>query len=742
MGKLKPLARLLMRKDSLLLKMLLSVLCIICIPLIGIQFFAISQSTDELTSKTIAQHISQLQMLSSSLATQIDSLSTSAVKISLDTDIRAPLDADISGYQLYEVAHIINKYNHFQGMVDVTAIYYPSTDRVFCNGFSYTLSNFQKAYFANGSHENGVADFLTQIESLDYFTFYSSAGEASSLKTVMIAKPVFLGGNAFDKNAVVMYIISNQTLEHWCSTFAPLHSSFAIITDEGEFLVKGKDFTDDILSDPEYGSFASSNGQNTYRHKNFRETGTLYIKYKDSETGTTVISAVNERLIKANLDEYVLRVRWTLLLTLGLSVILVAVTIYINYAPIAQILKKHVDQDWKNSQELSELKMIDSAFFARDERINNQKNLLETFAISDLLYGHQVDQQVIDKYFPSHIYDFFVVAVMGENLSAVEGGTLSQLARQDKNLKVIITSMPYRKETILVCAGRNGGEPAELREDLSRWVGLAIGAERADIELGGIVEGISGIFNSYREALLAYSKKNASMVSSEKGYPVPLVQNFGKQVKAGNQIKAVALLEELEGVFLQLSPFSQKYLLFDVLHTYLSNFPTGVASLSEEEAEYLLSHIEKDTLYSAVRHSIESWASASGPSKETVISEVQSKLLDYVERNCYDSTLCLTSAADSLEISIYTVSRIFKEATGTGFKEYITAKRFERACHLLKTTRLTVSAVAEASGFENATYFSTVFKNEYGMPPSKYRSTSQAAGSAKPAASDKGWRER
>lgn len=728
MGKLRTFARLLMRKDSLLLKMLLSVLCIVCIPLICIQFFAISQSTDELTSKTIAQHISQLQLLSSSLATQIDSLSSSAVKISLDADIKSPLNADISGYQLYEVAHIINKYNNLQGMVDVTAIYYPSTDRVICNGFCYTLSNFQKVYFGNGSNANEIVDFLTQIEALDCFTFYSSAGENSALETVMIAKPVFLGGNAFGKNAVVMYIIGNQTLEHWCSMFAPLNSSFAIITHEGEFLVKGKDFTDEILSDPEYVSFASSNGQNTYRPENFRETGTLYIKYKDSETGMTVISAVNERLIKANLDDYVLRVRWALFLTLVLSVILVAVTIYINYAPIAQILKKHVDQDWKNFQGLSELKMIDSAFFARDERINNQKNLLETFAISDLLYGHQVDQQVIDKYFPSHVYNFFAVAVMGENLSAVEGGTLSQLASQDKNLKVMITSMPYRKETILVCAGKNGGESSELREDLRRWVGLAIGAECVDVEVGGMVEDISGIFNSYREALLAYSRKNTGVVSAEKEYPVLLVQNFGKQVKAGNQIKAVALLEELEGVFLQLSPFSQKYLLFDILHTYLSNFPTGVASLSEEETEYLLSHIEKDTLYSAVRRSIESWDSASGSSEETVISEVQSKLLDYVDRNCYYSTLCLTSAADSLEISIYTVSRIFKEATGTGFKEYITAKRLERACHLLKTTRLTVSAVAEASGFENATYFSTVFKNEYGMPPSKYRSTSHAAG--------------
>lgn len=100
-------------------------------------------------------------------------------------------------------------------------------------------------------------------------------------------------------------------------------------------------------------------------------------------------------------------------------------------------------------------------------------------------------------------------------------------------------------------------------------------------------------------------------------------------------------------------------------------------------------------------------------------------LLDYVNANCYNSALCLNSVADDLNASIYAVSRAFKDITGVGFKEYVTGKRLGRACHLLATTDKTIGEIAIQSGFENATYFTTVFKHEYGIPPTKYRVNAQ-----------------
>ena len=86
-----------------------------------------------------------------------------------------------------------------------------------------------------------------------------------------------------------------------------------------------------------------------------------------------------------------------------------------------------------------------------------------------------------------------------------------------------------------------------------------------------------------------------------------------------------------------------------------------------------------------------------------------------------NSELCLTSAADHIGVSIYAVSRLFKEVTGTGFKEYVTEKRLEYGHVLLCTTQKSIAEISAAAGFENANYFSTVFKLKYGMPPTKYR---------------------
>ena len=110
---------------------------------------------------------------------------------------------------------------------------------------------------------------------------------------------------------------------------------------------------------------------------------------------------------------------------------------------------------------------------------------------------------------------------------------------------------------------------------------------------------------------------------------------------------------------------------------------------------------------------------------QSIPADQQAFLLEYVNSHCYDSALCLNAVADALSTSIYAVSRTFKEITGVGFKEYVTAKRLEQACRLLTGSDETISEIAVLSGFENATYFTTVFKHEYGMPPTKYRAITQ-----------------
>jgi len=67
------------------------------------------------------------------------------------------------------------------------------------------------------------------------------------------------------------------------------------------------------------------------------------------------------------------------------------------------------------------------------------------------------------------------------------------------------------------------------------------------------------------------------------------------------------------------------------------------------------------------------------------------------------------------------LSKMYKKQTGISLKDYISEYRIEQAKILLRKSELLVSDVAEEVGFDNFTYFSTLFKKYTGMTPNQYR---------------------
>jgi len=63
------------------------------------------------------------------------------------------------------------------------------------------------------------------------------------------------------------------------------------------------------------------------------------------------------------------------------------------------------------------------------------------------------------------------------------------------------------------------------------------------------------------------------------------------------------------------------------------------------------------------------------------------------------------------------LSKRFRAETGMSLREYINQLRVDEAKRLLISTNSTISEVASAVGYDNISYFSTVFKKLCGMPP-------------------------
>ena len=65
--------------------------------------------------------------------------------------------------------------------------------------------------------------------------------------------------------------------------------------------------------------------------------------------------------------------------------------------------------------------------------------------------------------------------------------------------------------------------------------------------------------------------------------------------------------------------------------------------------------------------------------------------------------------------------RKLKALTGKSTTNFIRTIRLAKGKELLETTNQTVSEVAYAVGFNNLSYFSTMFKEVYGFPPGEVR---------------------
>ncbi|MFD0676680.1 MULTISPECIES: response regulator transcription factor [unclassified Paenibacillus] len=86
-----------------------------------------------------------------------------------------------------------------------------------------------------------------------------------------------------------------------------------------------------------------------------------------------------------------------------------------------------------------------------------------------------------------------------------------------------------------------------------------------------------------------------------------------------------------------------------------------------------------------------------------------------------DQDISLQFIANKVHMNHQYLSSLFKLETGQNFVDYVIQCRMERAKQLLQDTNLKIYEVAMLSGYENAKYFMTVFKQLVGVTPSDFR---------------------
>ncbi|HEY6915222.1 MAG TPA: AraC family transcriptional regulator, partial [Paludibacter sp.] len=115
------------------------------------------------------------------------------------------------------------------------------------------------------------------------------------------------------------------------------------------------------------------------------------------------------------------------------------------------------------------------------------------------------------------------------------------------------------------------------------------------------------------------------------------------------------------------------------------------------------------------------------PSKVTISSmdeKLLEKAMDHIEQNMSNCDYNVESFVSDMAIGRTLLYQKINDITGMSIKEFIMDIRLKRSAQLLKESDLTISEIADLTGFVNPKYFSVCFKKHFELTPSEFKKKS------------------
>ena len=109
--------------------------------------------------------------------------------------------------------------------------------------------------------------------------------------------------------------------------------------------------------------------------------------------------------------------------------------------------------------------------------------------------------------------------------------------------------------------------------------------------------------------------------------------------------------------------------------------------------------------------------------RKTLINPSLKRVIEYIDQN-YMHRLTLENVAKHVFLNKTYISQMFMKHLGISFVSYLESVRIYKAQELLQNTDISVTKIAEETGYASQSYFTKAFKKRVGMSPLQYRSVS------------------
>ena len=726
-------------KYKYLIRLICTIFVFISTPFLITQYLIAQQTCDEIRQQSKQHYAESAMYFCNYFNNQMNTIKENALKIKIEK--RLARSTIFSNYW-YRIGALetLESYREMIPNIEGLALYFNNTDVVLSSDYTFHLNRFIELYSSN---DEKMAKELQNIfdSKMDYSIKILSSfnNQISKNASFIIAIPVCMD-LGLEKNATLMYILSDSSLS---SDFLGLLSneSYGLaIFDKNALIYANKDFDYALKTDDSFLKFINQRNNNSFTYEENSVSSNVF-KVNDENSGLTFVSVIPENAVTQKVIMFYNRMLATMVI-LMLGIIAVSIfAIYISYKPISDLVKS-IKTHLPSMNINSEIKTIKSSFDKMyDENnimngiVSEQRMLLMNNTFSNILYGfpvtknnkHYSDEFLINKsFFVMNIYNF------SPGNSTIE--QLTQTAFNKLRLSVFVMDAFYGNYKTIICLKSPSDSTEQLAADFKALLEESF-SMKFIIGIGSTVDHIEEIRSSYLQALtnlehnmkLFHIKKAGEVtVNATRSNVDDIIPQFLQCIQNGFENDALVKLSLIFDKLIdeQKYTFKKNYFCYELISSYFNAIRSMNIEIDDHAFNDMIAFSSSESLRKKLEEHITIVCGEVNKRHETADGHLKKLMVAYVDTHFTEHDITLVQIADNFNLSMYTCSRLFKEFTGLGFKEYITGKRMDLAKELLLATNKNVYEISNDVGFENSTYFMSRFKANFGISPSKFRSIS------------------
>ena len=726
---------------------------LLCIPLFLFQVYLIQSAVLELKTQTEQYYTVITENCASHFEDQLSIFREIALSASVDRKLQEIVSPTVSPYRYVEAVEILDGFCANLPIIDTLGIYYRNTGDYVTNNFRYNVVDYCMKVT---NDDTALSAEMMEYLNADYSERYNFFSLGNSANCIFVSLPLRLK-SITDYDALLVFEISIESLMRYflfstahellltirdenglscLNNFKRYYSIFivssatecglAIIDLNGRPLFISEHFSTGLINSDEIASYISSDA------KSFNlgdDSG--YTIYKCITPNFIYLFSIKKLEMIENISIFYNSMNRSLLVCLFCIIVLILVTAYINYMPLNNLRKRLYQEIPNNSriENVKEIDIIENAFDSMKKHISEQEFMLIEYVLNDMLYGRNMNNEVICK-FASSSHSMLSKFLNCKNYCVVTVGipqpnkelltNIEKLMWKQSGIILYVTSQPGHKHSIFLCGCSSLCRIDAIEKQIISII-KEITQNECTAHAGKIVDSIYDIHESYISSRYNLAEEcETSQASLKLSLPRDKCLRFFQFINEGNAEGALLALETLHDYILE-NEHIKRYLCCELTIEFIRCLNKTITPLSNDNIDLLMSLGNTESLFKLLHEFTRRACMEIADADKNMQLMLQNEIVKYVDQTYTNPGISLQNVADHFGISIYVLSRMFKEYTGVGFREYITQKRLELSCEILLKTNAKIAAISQDCGFESSTYFASLFKSKYGKTPSEYR---------------------